>query len=446
MHETAMGTVGIADLSLVVISLSILAGVYAVLILDKLNQAVIALVGACLMVLLGVVNQHQAFAGIDLNTIFLLIGMMIIVGLTKRSGLFQFVAIYAARAVGGSPRALLAVLGILTAVFSAFLDNVTVVMLIAPISILLAEQLKQKAYPYLFSQIFYSNVGGTATLIGDPPNILIGSSVGFSFNDFLVNLGPLVVVVCAFLVVFFDLLWGRKMRTSMRARYHVLRYEPAAALSDRTMLWQSLVVISLVVFGFIFGHGMGFETGSIALSGAALLMLMDCFLKPNQEQTKRVHGAFHEVEWESIFFFIGLFIIVAGVQQAGVLGWLADRIVGMTAGDMKVAGDLIFWTSTVFSAFINNIPFVATLIPVVKGMAPELGGSMAIEPLWWLLSIGACFGGNGTLVGSSANVIVAGFAAKAGQPIGFFRFMKLALPLMLATIAIAYLYALWRYF
>ncbi|MCB1539071.1 MAG: ArsB/NhaD family transporter [Rhodospirillales bacterium] len=431
---------------MVVVSLSILGLVYAALILDKLNQAIAALCGAALMILSGVVHQERAFAGIDLNTIFLLIGMMIVVGLTKHSGLFQFVAIRAAQMVRGSPRALLMVLGLLTAVFSAFLDNVTVVMLIVPISLLLAEQLKQDAYPFLFSQIFFSNVGGTATLIGDPPNILIGSSVGLSFMDFLVNLGPPVVLVSAFLVLVFDLIWGRKMKTSMRARYHVLRYNPAAAITDPVMVRQSLFVIALVVAGFIFGRQLEIETGSVALAGAALLLFLHCVRKPAEEQTKRVHKALHEVEWESILFFVGLFIIVAGVREAGVLDWLAERIIALTHGSLPVAGGLIFWTSTAFSAFINNIPYVATLIPVVKGMAADMGGEAAIRPLWWMLAMGACLAGNGTLVGSSANVIVAGFAARAGQPIGFFRFMRLALPLMLATVVIAYGCAWLRYF
>lgn len=438
----------------VVASCGVLLAVYALIISEKINQAITALLGASAMIFLGVISQNDAIAGIDFNTIFLLIGMMIIVGIMKNSGVFQFVAIIAAKSVKANPRALLAVLSIITAIFSALLDNVTTVMLIVPITLLLTEQLKQNPYPFLFAQIFASNVGGTATLIGDPPNILIGSHVGFSFVDFVVNVGPPAFIIMIFLLIFFDVLWGRKMKTSLRARSHLLRYDAAKALVDKQLLYKSLFVLGLVLFGFIAGHSHGYEPGSIALGGASLLMLLDMikrkrkkvFLLSSQKQTHAVEKTFKEVEWDTIFFFIGLFIIVAGVENSGILGVMAGYMLEATEGNLAATGMAILWISTVASAFINNIPFVATIIPMIDAMAPTFGGKEGLEPIWWSLSLGACLGGNGSIVGASANVMVASFAARAGQPISFMKFMVMAFPLMIVTVMISSVYAYFVFF
>lgn len=420
----------------IVVSTIIFFAVYAVIISDRINQAVIALLGACAMILLGVLNQEMAVAGIDFNTIFLLIGMMVLVGITKKSGIFEFTAIISAKTVRANPRALLAVLSIITAVFSALLDNVTTVMLIVPITLLLTEQLKLNAFPFLFSQIFASNVGGMATLIGDPPNILIGSAVGFSFMDFVVNIGPASLIIMAFLLVFFDLVWGRKMQSSNRARAHLLRYNAAEAITDKELLFKSLFVLGLVMAGFILGHPYGIEPGTSALAGAALLMLLDVYKFKPSEQAHKVHEAFIEVEWETIFFFIGLFIIVFGIEQAGVLSMAAESIMGATGTNLDLLGMLILGGSTIVSTVVNNIPFVATMIPLIEASAADLGGHDAIEPLWWCLALGACLGGNGSLIGASANVMVASFAERAGQRISFMKFLVLGFPLMLVTTAI----------
>jgi Na+/H+ antiporter NhaD/arsenite permease-like protein len=438
----------------VVASCAVLAAVYAFIISERLNQAITALLGASAMIFLGVISQHEAVEGIDFNTIFLLIGMMIIVGIMKNSGVFQFVAILAAKSVKANPRALLAILSIITAVFSALLDNVTTVMLIVPITLLLTEQLKQNPYPFLFAQIFASNVGGTATLIGDPPNILIGSHVGFSFMDFVVNVGPPAFVIMIFLLIFFDFIWGRKMTTSLRARAHLLRYNAYEALVDIQLLYKSLFVLALVLFGFIVGHGHGYEPGSVALGGASLLMFLDVFkrkrgklyLMSSNKQTHSVEHTFKEVEWDTIFFFMGLFIIVTGVESSGILGVMADKMLALTEGNMMATGMAILWISTVFSAFINNIPFVATIIPMIDAMAPTFGGADKLEPIWWALSLGACLGGNGSIVGASANVMVASYASRSGQPISFVKFMLMAFPLMIVTVLIASVYAYFVFF
>ena len=258
-----------------IVSSIVLCLAYVFIISEKINRAVVALLGAGLMIILGVLNQELAVGGIDFNTIFLLIGMMVIVGIMKDSGIFQFVAILAAKAVKGNPRALLAVLSMITAVFSALLDNVTTVMLIVPITLLLTEQLKLNPYIFLVAQIFASNIGGTATLIGDPPNILIGSAIGFSFMDFIYNTAPIAAILMLFIIGLFDIIWGRKLTTSDKAKEHLLRYKPEEALTDKPLLIKSLFVLSLVIFGFVIGHGQGIEPGTTALTGAALLMLLN---------------------------------------------------------------------------------------------------------------------------------------------------------------------------
>ena len=439
--ETIMGFDGTMFVATAILSIA-----YIFIISEKLNRAVIALIGAGLMIILGVMNQSLAVEGIDFNTIFLLIGMMVIVGIMKNSGVFQFVAILAAKSVRGNPRALLVVLSIITAVFSALLDNVTTVMLIVPITLLLTEQLKLNPYIFLVAQIFASNIGGMATFIGDPPNILIGSAVGFSFMDFIYNTAPASAIIMVVMLVFFDLVWGRKMTTTNKARAHLLRYKPEEALTDKPLLMKSLFVLALVIFGFVVGHGHGIEPGTTALTGAALLMLLTIYKFNAEEQTHKVHQALGEVEWETIFFFMGLFMLVYGVEHAGLLTLLGEKLLLLTGGDLAMTGIVILWSSAVFSAVVDNIPFVATMIPLLESTADSFGGADKIEPLWWCLALGACLGGNGSIIAASANVMVASYAERAGHRIAFVKFLKLAFPMMLATIAIAHVYVQYVYF
>jgi Na+/H+ antiporter NhaD/arsenite permease-like protein len=429
-----------------VVSSVIICLAYVFIISERINRAVVALLGAGAMIMLGVLNQELAVSGIDFNTIFLLIGMMIIVGIMKNSGVFQFVAILAAKSVRGNPRALLVVLSIITAVFSALLDNVTTVMLIVPITLLLTEQLKLNPYIFLVAQIFASNIGGMATLIGDPPNILIGSAVGFSFMDFIYNTAPIAIILMGVMVGFFDLVWGRKFTTTLRAKAHLLRYKPSEALTDKPLLYKSLFVLSLVIFGFIVGHGHGLEPGTVALTGAAFLMLLNIYSFNPEKQTHMVHKALGEVEWETIFFFMGLFMLVYGLEHAGVLDILGQKLLEVTGGDLAMTGIVVLWSSAIFSAVIDNIPFVATMIPLIESTAESFGGADAIIPLWWCLALGACLGGNGSIIAASANVMVASFAERAGHRIAFMKFLKLAFPMMIATIAIAHVYVQYMYF
>lgn len=429
-----------------VVSSVILIITYVFIISERINRAVIALLGSGMMILLGVLNQELAVSGVDFNTIFLLIGMMVVVGIMKDSGVFQYVAILAAKSVRGNPRALLAVLAVITAVFSALLDNVTTVMLIVPVTLLLTEQLKLNPYIFLVSQIFASNIGGMATLIGDPPNILIGSALGFSFMDFVYKLGPVTWIIMIAKIVFFDLVWGRKMTTSLKAKAHLLRYKPEEALTDKPLLVKSLFTLALVIFGFIYGHGHGIEPGTTALMGAAFLMLLTIYKFDAETQSHKVHKALGTVEWETIFFFIGLFMLVYGVEHTGVLALLGEKLIEVTDGDLHLTGAVILWASAICSAIVDNIPFVATMIPIIESTTDTFGGAENMEVLWWCLALGACLGGNGSIIAASANVMVASFAERAGHRISFVKFLKLAFPLMLATVAIAHVYVEFVFF
>jgi Na+/H+ antiporter NhaD/arsenite permease-like protein len=423
----------------------LLIATYAVIMSEKINRAIIALIGAGLMIILGVLNQEAAIRGVDFNTIALLTGMMIIVAITRRCGVFQYVAIWSAKKAKADPAGILFLLQIITAVFSALLDNVTTVLLVVPVTLVITEELKIKPWPYLVALIFASNIGGTSTLIGDPPNILIGSATGLTFNQFVMNLLPVVVVIQAVTSVIFHFMWGRKLHATAEARARVMNFSEIEAITDWRLLKQSMAVLAAVIGGFIFAHSLGLEPGTIALLGAAVLMLLYCLGKDAEEQSHEVHHIFGEVEWITIFFFVGLFIVVTGVEKAGLLNLLAEKLVHMTGGDLTITTIAILWASAILSAAVDNIPFVATMIPLIKSMAPTFGGPQNLEPLWWALSLGACLGGNGTLVGASANLTVAGLAERAGHPIRFIPFMKVSVGLMLMSIAFANVYLLIRY-
>ncbi|MFZ1326634.1 MAG: ArsB/NhaD family transporter [Candidatus Contendobacter sp.] len=418
---------------------------YGVVMSEKVNRAIVALVAAGLMIILGVLNQEAAIRGIDFNTIGLLIGMMLIVAITRQSGIFQYLAIWAAKKVNANPWGILVMISLVTAVTSAFLDNVTTVLLVVPVTLLITEELKVKPYPYLFAMIFSSNIGGTATLIGDPPNIMIGSATGLTFNDFAWNLTPVILVVMAATLIPIYFIWGRHLRAVPEDRQRVMQFNEFEAIKDWRLLKQCLTVIGIVVFGFVFAKWLHLEAATIAIFGAAVLLLLVNVGRDPEHQSKHVLDAFNEVEWITIFFFVGLFIVVHGVDSTGLLKVLAEKMLALTGGNLNATAMVILWSSAILSAIIDNIPFVATMIPLIKAMAPTFGGPEGVMPLWWALSLGACLGGNGTLIGASANLVVAGFAERAGQPIRFMRYTLVAFPIMLMSIFICMYYLEWRY-
>jgi Na+/H+ antiporter NhaD/arsenite permease-like protein len=423
---------------------------YVVIMSERINRAVVALLGAGLLIVTGVLPQARAVAGVDFNTIGLLIGMMIIVAITRQSGVFQYLAIKAAKWAGGRPWGILVMLSIVTAVLSALLDNVTTVLLIVPVALLIADELEINPYPLLVALIMASNVGGTATMVGDPPNIMIGTQTDLTFNDFLFNLAPIIPLIFVVTLAPLYFIYGRYMGASAEGMRRVQSFREAEAITDPGLLRKSLFVIGLVVVGFIGHHALGLQPATVAMGGAALLLLLYTVGMDAEEASEKVHNTFAEVEWVTIFFFVGLFMLVASIEHVGLLEMLADFVMGATGGDFMATSFAIMWVSAVASAVVDNIPFVATLIPMIKSMLPtfaEAGitGEQA-NAIWWSLALGACLGGNGSLVGASANLITAGFAERAGHPIRFVPFLLIAFPLMLLQVAVATVYVYYRYF
>jgi len=306
-----------------------------------------------------------------------------------------------------------------------------------PVALLLVDKLQVSPYPFLASQILASNIGGTATLIGDPPNILIGSATGFSFNQFLFELGPVALAVFVVSLGVFYLVWGKSLVTTEERRSRVMDFREADSLTDRVLLIQCLSILALVIGGFIIGEHYDIRPGTTAMFGASILLLVTSIGRNRKGQASRLRDTFDEVEWGALFFFIGLFIVVTGVEHAGLLTMLAEELMSLTAGDPATTAYATMWLSAIVSAVVDNIPFVATMIPLVESMEQGLGGAAMLEPVWWSLALGACLGGNGSLIGAAANVMVAGLGERAGHPIGFVRFLAIGVPVMLLSVAIA---------
>jgi Na+/H+ antiporter NhaD/arsenite permease-like protein len=427
------------------VSTIILCITYAAIIWDKLNRAIVALLGASVMVGIGALDQNEALKGIDWNTIGLLTGMMILVSVSRRSGMFEYLAIWSAQKAKANPAGILLLLQLTTAVVSALLDNVTTVLLVVPVTLAIVRELDVPPYPFLFAEVFASNIGGTATLIGDPPNILIGSLAGLDFNAFIIHLTPVIIVVMAAQALMIHLLWGKMLKSTPARRALVMGMSAKETILDWTLLKQSLAVLTAVIVAFVLARPLHLEPATIAMAGAAVLMFLDNWQHHREKQSQNVHRSFSDVEWITIFFFIGLFIVVHGVEVGGLLHLLANELVAATGGNMATAGYAILWASAFLSAIIDNIPFVTTMIPLIKSMAPAYGGSDKIEPLWWCLSLGACLGGNGTLIGASANLTVAGIAERNGIPFRFVTYAFYGMPMMVVSIAICHVYVWWRY-
>ncbi|MBN2509684.1 MAG: ArsB/NhaD family transporter [Spirochaetales bacterium] len=421
----------------IILAVVIFVLAFVVISFEWMNKTIIVLLGAVVYLLTGILSQHRAFESVDWNVIFLLVGMMIIVGISRESGMFQYIAVKAAKIAKGEPIRILLLLSVITAIISAVLDNVTTILIITPVSILIAIELGLSPVPFIISNAIASNIGGTATLIGDPPNILIGSAAGFSFADFIVNVAPAAGIALAVYALVFYLLFRKKLKVSREQKARIMDFDEMKTITDRGLLIKSVSVIVLTVVGFTLHGVFHLEPATIAIAGAVLLMILT--------REHDVDRFFKEVEWGTIFFFIGLFILVEGLVELGVVEFLAAKSLEITKGDLGRTSILLLWVSGVFSAFVDNIPYVATMIPLIKNIGQQMG-EHAIDPLWWSLSLGACFGGNGTLIGASANVVGAGIAQKSGYNISFLEFTKYGALMTVITLVIASGYMYLRYF
>lgn len=415
------------------ISILIFLLVMAAIISEKIHRSVAALAGAVLLLVTHVLTLDSAVEFVDINTIGVLVGMMLFVAVVKNSGLFEYIAIKSAKLTKGRPLAIMVVFAVITAVLSAFLDNVTTVLLIGPMTIAITQMLNVNPVPFLLTQIMASNIGGTATLIGDPPNIMIGSAANLSFLDFILNTGSVVVIIMAVIVFIFYLMYRKQIKVDEESMKEVMNLNENSAIKDRPLLVKSVIMIGMVVLGFVFHAQLGLESATIALLAAGIMLLIG-----GQDAEDIILG----VEWSTILFFIGLFVVVGGMESTGVISMLAEKMVGIIGGNEALAIIMILWISAIVSAFLDNIPFVATLIPMILTM--EASG-VNVYPLWWALSLGACLGGNGSLIGASANVVLAGISAKNGYPITFMQYLKKGFPLMLVSVAISMVYLLVRF-
>jgi Na+/H+ antiporter NhaD/arsenite permease-like protein len=419
----------------VVVALVVFILTFTLITTEKLPNAIAAMLGGFLFVAFHIISQDEAINYIDFDTIGLLCGMMITVAIMRKSGLFEYIAIKGIKITGGNPWRILVVLCIVTAVLSAFLDNVTTVLIIVPLTLAVADTIKINPTPLLISEILFSNIGGAATLIGDPPNIMIGGATQLDFMDFVNNNLPIVLIVSLVTFGILRLIYYKKLHSIKVETTKINAFDESRAIKDKKFLVKNLIVFALIIGAFITHHIHHVNLASIALGGGFLLMMIT---KEDPEEILK------DVEWPTLFFFIGLFVIVGGLEKTGVITYLADQMILATDGEAHRASQLILWMSAISTTFINSIPYTATMISVIENMGEAAGEN--VETLWWALSLGACFGGNGTLIGAAANIIVAGFTQKTDHPLSFKEYLKVGLPLMFVSIVLASVYLYVRYF
>ena len=400
---------------------------------EKVHRALVAIVGAMVLLVVHVVTFDQAMGHVDFNTLGVLLGMMLFVAVVRLSGIFEYLAIKCARLAKGDPWRVMVLFVCLTAVLSALLDNVTTVLLIGPMTVTVCRLLDLDPLPFFLAEIMASNIGGTATLIGDPPNIMIGSAAGYSFVDFILYDTPAALLSLAAMLALFYLLFGRKLHVDDAHKDALAGLDEREQIKNPVLLRQSVVMIALVVVGFMAHGSLGIESCVVALTAAGVLMLIS---------GERIEEALAHVEWTTLVFFAGLFVIVGALSEVGVIGMLAQALIDVTGGSTFVAMLVLLFASAIVSSFLDNIPFVATMIPILLSM--EATG-MDVAPLWWAVSLGACLGGNGTLIGASANVVMSDISRKNGHVITFAHFFKVGFPTMLATVAVSAIYLIVRF-
>lgn len=427
----------------VLVSASLLILAYIFIALERIPKVTIALLGGALTIVLGLVSQTKALGDginphyfinfIDFNVIFLLVSMMVIVSITTRSGVFNWIANELLKFTKGHPVKVLCALGLFTAVTSAFLDNVTTVILIMPITFAIAKKLDIDPIPFLLTEIFSSNIGGTATLIGDPPNIIIGSAGGLSFIDFIKELTPVILVIMCVVLTILAFIFRKKLHASQDKMDEVANIDNSHTITDKALMIRSTLILALVILGFMLHDVTHIETCVVAMLGASILLI---FEKPNE--------ILQDVEWNTIFFFIGLFIIIGGLEASGGIKLMAEWILKVTQGSQAATSMIILWASGVISGIIDNIPYTATMAPMLVEIEKTMGATYAY-PLWWALSLGACLGGNMTIIGAAANVIVSENAAKSGHPISFMRFLKYGVGVVVISLTISTVYIYFRF-
>mgnify|MGYP002303858331 CR=1 FL=1 len=414
-------------------AIAVFVVVMAAIMTEKVHRTLAALAGTAVLLIAHVMTFETAVSHIDYNTLGVLFGMMLFVAVVRESGLFEFLAIKTAKAAKGNPWRIMVLFAVLTAVLSAFLDNVTTVLLIGPMTLTICKLLDINPIPYFLIEIMASNIGGTATLIGDPPNIMIGSAAGFTFADFIAVDAPAVLVIMAAVIAVYYVVFGRSMQVSEGDRRRVMELDEREQIHDGRLMKQSIVVLDFVVVVFMFHGTLGIESSVVAMTAAAVLLLIS-----RRDITK----ALVHVEWTTLAFFAGLFIIVGGLAETGTIDAIAQGLIDVTGGNVFLTMIVLLVASAVVSSFLDNIPFVATMIPILLAMEST---GMDVTPLWWAVSLGACLGGNGTLIGASANVVLSDISAKNGYTISFLQYLKVGFPIMLLTVAIAGVYLVLRF-
>ncbi len=421
--------------------LVVFVAAYVLIATERVHRVAAALGGAAGMVVLGVVDARVAFfserTGVDWNVIFLLLGMMVIVGVLRQTGVFEYVAIWSAKRAGGRPFAIMVMLIVLTAVASALLDNVTTVLLVAPVTLLVCDQLETSPVPFLLAEVFASNIGGAATLIGDPPNIIIASKSGLTFNDFVVNMGPIVIVLVLVLIGLCRFLFRSSFTFNPGSVEALMSLDEREAITDARLLAKSGVVLAAVLVGFVSHSLTGLEPSMVALLGAGALVALSRL---------DVSDCLADVEWSTLVFFMGLFVMVGALVEVGVVGSLATRATEAVNGNYFLASSVLIGASALLSGIVDNIPYVATMAPLVHDLVVAGHGAAGADASWWSLALGADLGGNATAVGASANVVVLGIAARNGHPISFWHFTKYGIVVTSVTILIAWVYVALRYF
>lgn len=416
-----------------IVAVAVFVVVMITIMTEKLHRSLAAITGAMIVLALHVMPFDAAMEHIDFNTLGVLLGMMLFVSVVKLSGVFEFLAIKCARLAKGDPWKIMLLFVLLTAVLSAFLDNVTTVLLIGPMTLTVCKLLDVNPIPFFMTEILASNIGGTATLIGDPPNIMIGSAAGYSFFDFILYDAPAVAIILVVILGVFYALYGRKMNVDDEHKARIMELDEHAQIKNRRLLKQSVVMTALVVVGFMAHGALGLESCIIALGAAGIIMLIS---------GESIEEALSNVEWTTLSFFAGLFVIVGALAETGVIGMLANGLIDATGGNVFITMLVLLIGSAVISSFLDNIPFVATMIPILLAMEST---GMDVTPLWWAVSLGACLGGNGTLIGASANVVLSDISKKHGYEITFAKFFKTGFPIMLLTILIAGVYLVVRF-